>query len=203
MQTIEQSKSRRVPVSIDPVTKERKLNFSYMLLSDAQKKFRKLSFKKETRAALSKALYLLALRGLILQNDSTFLVSYYASTIISKLRYAYRQLTIWTPQRLKRGFDDRDLWNLDATIITFIVKFLEPRLKAFREMKSWGYPAYLESQEEWQSILQEILDGFKLIEENGSTHLSIADSLEVQREQEAKMQRSIELFSKHWTNLWD
>ena len=36
---------------------------------------------------------------------------------------------IFKKQRLERGFDETELWNLDTTILKFIL----PRLKAFKE----------------------------------------------------------------------
>lgn len=45
----------------------------------------------------------------------------------------------WKRQRLERGFDDTELWNLDTTIIRFVL----PRLKAFAADPTIGYPCRL------------------------------------------------------------
>ena len=44
----------------------------------------------------------------------------------------HRRLIRWPLQRLTRGFDDRDLWNLDRTIAKLIV----PRLKIFIKQRT-------------------------------------------------------------------
>lgn len=56
-------------------------------------------------------------------------------------------------QRIERGFDDSETWSLDTTIIKFIL----PRLKRFKEIPC-GYPSYLNSEEEWDKILQTMID---------------------------------------------
>lgn len=60
-------------------------------------------------------------------------------------------------QRVERGFDDSELWNLDMTIINFIY----PRIKEFREIK-YGYPGMLSSMEEWNEILDKIVDALDI-----------------------------------------
>ena len=66
-------------------------------------------------------------------------------------------------QRLERGFDDTELWNLDSTIIKFIL----PRLKAFRENHA-GYPGCLKSDEEWNDILDSMIKYFTACEKDDS-----------------------------------
>lgn len=63
------------------------------------------------------------------------------------------RLDFYRKQRLERGFDNTELWNLDHTILEFIL----PRLKAFKEVHK-GWPADLESDEEWQKVLQSMID---------------------------------------------
>lgn len=60
-------------------------------------------------------------------------------------------------QRIERGFDDTELWNLDYTMM----KFMYPRIKAFRE-NTCGWPGSLESEEEWFEILDKILGAFDI-----------------------------------------
>lgn len=55
---------------------------------------------------------------------------------IGSVRYVGRRLFVWPYQRLVRGFDDRELWNLDATISDFVL----PRLIAFRNLHQSGCP---------------------------------------------------------------
>ena len=63
-------------------------------------------------------------------------------------------MVLYPYQRITRGFDDRDLWNFDATILDFI----EPRLKVFKETLI-SYPPNL-TEEEWNDILEKILTSF-------------------------------------------
>ena len=60
--------------------------------------------------------------------------------ILSWLRSKY--------QKVRRGYSDDELWNLDATIAEWIV----PRLKTFKE-KNCGYPIDVSSKEEWDGEL--------------------------------------------------
>ncbi len=43
----------------------------------------------------------------------------------------------WWCQRRSRGFDDRELWNLDNSLATWLL----PRLKAFRDTQCTAIPA--------------------------------------------------------------
>ena len=56
----------------------------------------------------------------------------------------------------KIGLVPSEIWNLDATLIltlyTYITHFKEER---------FGYPSYLSSDEEWDSILGKMQEGFK------------------------------------------
>jgi hypothetical protein len=63
----------------------------------------------------------------------------------------------WWWQRRTRGFDDRELWNLDVTI----AKFILPRLKRYKDMTS-GAPSGL-YQIEWGLILSDIIQAFEYI----------------------------------------
>ena len=55
-------------------------------------------------------------------------------------------------QRLERGFDDTELWNLDTTIAGFIL----PRLIEFRK-KTDGYPEEFDSFEEWDCVIEKMI----------------------------------------------
>lgn len=89
-------------------------------------------------------------------------------------------------QRLKRGFDDSELWNLYYTIAGFIL----PRLKAFRE-ETVSYPAGM-TREQWESILDEMIVAFELIYEDK------CDS-----ESNKKIEQGIKTFAKYFRGLWN
>jgi hypothetical protein len=99
-------------------------------------------------------------------------------------------------QRIERGFDDSELWNLDSTIAQFIT----PRLKAFKEYTQ-SYPGGMESFEKWKEILDQMVEGFELWQnhwewENESDQNII-------NEKRHKVDVALELFHKHFFDLWD
>jgi hypothetical protein len=117
-----------------------------------------------------------------------------------------RPVKLWW-QRRTRGWDDSELWSLDYTIL----KLVYPRLKAFREGKLNGTPlhptdVYPEgheeaglpkalTEEEWDSILGEILVGFKMVID--------ADCYPLMGEQHVRLERSMDLFREWFFALWD
>lgn len=64
----------------------------------------------------------------------------------------------FTKQRLERGFDDSETWNLDLTI----AKFVLPRLESFKE-SFMGYPGFLKNEDEWKAILEKCVRHFVCI----------------------------------------
>lgn len=95
-------------------------------------------------------------------------------------------------QRLERGFDDTETWNLDYTIASFIL----PRLKRFKEVSN-GYPGTM-TFEEWQDILDKIINAFELKANEDETSYTI-------EEDEAnckKIQEGLNLFAKYYSHLW-
>lgn len=98
----------------------------------------------------------------------------------------------WKRQRLERGFDDTELWNLDATIIRFVL----PRLKAFAADPTIGYPCRLEQDYPdckdyndlwWNVIIPEMIIGLEeYLDDSG-----FDDEPE-----------GMKLFFKYFTALW-
>lgn len=95
----------------------------------------------------------------------------------------------YTQQRLERGFDDSETWNLDATISMFIY----PRLKAFIEdVKNLEcHPGNI-SFDEWLNILNEILKAFEILSQDS----------ERTEDEEKIIERGLDLFREHFHNLW-
>ena len=88
---------------------------------------------------------------------------------------------IYKQQRIKRGFDDTELWNLDSTILKFVL----PRLKRFKEC-TIGYPSEFESHEAWLECIDEMIENIEKIinsDEDGDYE-------------------GFELFKKYFFNLW-
>lgn len=63
-------------------------------------------------------------------------------------------------QRVERGFDDTECWNLDYTIAAFIL----PRLKVFKQDTN-GYPGVepMDTPEKWDAALDEMIWAFDYI----------------------------------------
>lgn len=94
-----------------------------------------------------------------------------------------KRTELFKQQRLERGFDDTETWNLDLTISRFIL----PRLKVFKE-KTIGYPPEL-TFEEWQDIIQKMIDYFEA-KSNEDNFLEDIDS------------EGFDLFCKYFESLW-
>tara|TARA_Y100000310_G_scaffold344546_1_gene457880 strand:- start:1809 stop:2243 length:435 start_codon:yes stop_codon:yes gene_type:complete len=112
-------------------------------------------------------------------------------------------------QRLSRGFDDTELWDLFSTI----AQFIEPRLKEFVKMDKMGIPGMIMDDEDlqndsgitdeteekytkkWDEILRKMHRAFELILEDN-----------VFSNQDPKMkeiEEGLELFAKYFQCLWD
>lgn len=89
----------------------------------------------------------------------------------------------YTIQRVQRGYDDSELWNLDGTI----AKFIYPRLKTFAELYSVKNPDGPLSR----SVLDRMVDGFWL--------MSCDD--EKTEEENARINDALELFYTYFRNL--
>ena len=97
-------------------------------------------------------------------------------------------------QRMTRGFDDSETWNLDITI----AKFIFPRLKAFKECNH-GFPSSL-TEKKWNKILDEMIEGFELYCKKDEWEFE--QDLNERNDKFAKVNKSLKLFSKYFYNLW-
>jgi hypothetical protein len=89
-------------------------------------------------------------------------------------------------QRLERGFDESETWNLYTTISRFIV----PRLKAFKE-NTICYPPEL-TPDEWNAILDKMIRAFE-----------IAGDADFMKEEDAEeFREGFTLFSEYFFALW-
>jgi hypothetical protein len=118
----------------------------------------------------------------------------------------------WFIQRRTRGFDDRELWDLDDTVAKFII----PRLEAFRDMERMSYPdleasfpvisaRYNPPGEDlvvWFAMIDKMIQSFRMFQEydffDGNEYRSKLDESKVQYAKEG-----LELFSEYLHNLWD
>ncbi len=89
-------------------------------------------------------------------------------------------------QRLTRGWDDSELWNLDNTISEFVL----PRLKRFKAYQH-SHPSYM-TKEEWDGVLDQMILAF----ENNLIDFP-------SREQDKQVEEGLTLFAKYYVHLWD
>lgn len=91
-------------------------------------------------------------------------------------------------QRLKRGFDDSETWSLRDTIVNFTLQ----RLELFKKL-TIGFPASLNSMEEWHQILDKIIFSFKLVQ--------LDDEEDGIRNRYNEYEEGMQLFSKWFLHL--
>lgn len=111
-------------------------------------------------------------------------------------------------QRLTRGFDDTELWDLGMTIARFTL----PRLKEYRKHIN-GYPATVSSFEEWTKILDKIIWSLEVIKDDWDYESSVPFKPDMTDDEHAayeksmkeyndKVQEGLDLFGKHFGALW-
>lgn len=111
----------------------------------------------------------------------------------AELRAEYRR------QRLERGFDDTEVWNLDYTF----AKFVLPRLKRFKEVNQ-GYPATM-TYEEWDECLDRMIYAFENIDYDDKSYDGIEWFNMPQEARDAvveKVNEGLDLFRRHYFSLW-
>jgi hypothetical protein len=95
---------------------------------------------------------------------------------IANFFYHVNRLVVWPCQRLTRGFDEPDLWDLESSL----AKIIAPRLRAFRDMEKSSVPVswmphihYLLSPDEdvpveqylWFAMVDKMYQAFQVLEE--------------------------------------
>lgn len=105
--------------------------------------------------------------------------------------------------RGRHGFAPDDCWNLDTYISGVLYKAIIQYAKDTN-----GFPSNLESLEQWQAILAEMAEGFRVHAED-EWNLGYVDgefSVEAYKQDYAKMERklnkSLSLLKKHYHGLW-
>lgn len=97
--------------------------------------------------------------------------------------------TLYSQQRMERGFDDSETWSLRDTICRFTI----PRLKRFRECNN-GMPCAL-TKDEWDIIIDKMILAMELItRDNGSRNFTDEESEQVDE--------GMDLFRKWFMGLW-
>lgn len=91
----------------------------------------------------------------------------------------------WIPYRIRHGFWPDELYDLDFSI----VKFVLPRLREFR-YTSMSYPAGI-TYNEWTGILDEIIWAFENYKDTDGR-----DDLD-------RMEEGVRLFGEYFFQLWN
>lgn len=86
--------------------------------------------------------------------------------------------------------DEREVWNLDRTLGTYIY----PRLIELKKIKH-GYPYDL-TEEEWNFCLDEMIFSFKTLSEDENYNGFYQKTSD-------RIQNGLNLFAKYYTALWD
>ena len=95
-----------------------------------------------------------------------------------------------------RGYDDRYVFNFDTEFISNIHKIL----KDFKK-NTVGYPAYMNSADEWQDIFESMITKLETIQELQYEE-GITEELEKYEELEKVKNEFFVLFSKYVFSLW-
>ena len=90
----------------------------------------------------------------------------------------------------KHVYPIEEVWNTNNTRAQFIV----PRLQAFKALDKHGYCPAFKDMREWDKAIQTMIDAFELMKYAGATHTADEDKT---------ISEGLELFCKHFRNLWD
>ena len=90
----------------------------------------------------------------------------------------------------KNDFPIEDVWNTDNTLAQLIF----PRLLAFKALDKHGGPSEFKDMREWNNAIQKMADAFELMKYAGASHTE---------DEERTIEQGLDLFRKHFRNLWD
>jgi hypothetical protein len=126
--------------------------------------------------------------------------------------YNYRRLE-WMWQRLTKGYDDTELWDLDSNITNYIL----PRLKGFRQLEHKGISNEYETlsheessklnEKEGNEYFQRCVDTYnrdidKMILSFELMKTDKWDTIEEYHKQEVIINEGLQLFIKNYRSLW-
>ena len=107
--------------------------------------------------------------------------------------------------RKKKGLSkikEEELWNLDCTIIKFIL----PRLEKFKQMinekgEIHGHPSNLKNMKEWIDILDKIIWSFQFAYD--VVNWNYSNEYRSNEQNWNKYREGMDLFKEYLMNLWD
>jgi hypothetical protein len=89
----------------------------------------------------------------------------------------------------KNDYLIEEVWNTYHTLAQLIV----PRLQAFKALDKHGYCPHFKGMREWNNAIQKMIDAFELLKYNSS----------FSEEEQKTIKEGLDLFCKHYRNLWD
>lgn len=95
----------------------------------------------------------------------------------------------WATQRSSRGYADPDIWEFRQYLSTLLVNGLT-------ELKETG-TAVLGKPQNWDAILQDMIDGFELVNKKIMSHTRLT------KKEIAKQNKAFRLFKTHFYKLMD
>ncbi len=93
-----------------------------------------------------------------------------------------------------------EVWGLNMAVLDFVY----PRIKAFKEENTHGYPCKLETYEEWQEIVDKIVNAFELWHEDEyGTQERDEEYYKNYEKRWEEITEGLELFGRWLPSLWD
>lgn len=114
------------------------------------------------------------------------------------MRIDFRKIK-WFFQKCKRGYSDRDLWNLD----NWILDILEKVINDFKIQNNHSYPSTFDSMDDWTAELEyahSLLKHLNEIKENDSGYSSYEEYYEDLNHTKDKL---FDWLKKYLFDLWD
>ena len=87
---------------------------------------------------------------------------------------------------------DNEIWDLDDTLARYIL----PRLKRFRQIKTNSYPSRLSGLEEWYQIIDKMIYSFNKCIEDEWDYSNLEEENRIYQE-------GMNLFAEYFRDLWD
>ena len=113
--------------------------------------------------------------------------------------YRFRCIFVYPFQRMKRGYSDKDLWNLDYYLGNLIASSLEDFKK-----QTYGVPMDFDNSEDWDKVLDDMIFAFK------RSTLDFFDLEEAEKdlsdeevqENNQRQEKGFEYFNLYFSDLW-
>jgi hypothetical protein len=90
----------------------------------------------------------------------------------------------------KNDFPIEEVWNT----YHYIAQAIVPRLKAFKALDKHGYAPGFSDINAWNKAIQKMIDAFELLMYN---------SMSSDKDEQRTIEEGLDLFRKHFLNLWD